>query len=576
MMLAACMLVSVPVLGSEPRYELRDLFAEYGREARSLVRDEWGFYLQNYADQAVAREVGEPGSDWLLQSRLSEAMRGQGKAFMDRRQALAEQADALIRQSSDEQLIDLLRSGDTLAVSQFLSNSMLSFGDPSEDSGTQADRQRLRGLFESSPELQQVLIDLWWDDRPYLGFLFSTDKVADYAERLQVDRAEMFGPSLGASMTGVVFSAVPREALLAVLDDAIAAWGTVSLPRHVEDLIENGVLASFLDLSPAWLAERVEGGQMIWLNSLAIRDPDGRFAVIDEHIDRLSLDQQLRIIQSRPDPDSIDILRAAWHQAMDDLGCQGCTPSDDAVDRMDLVGALVAMPGQEVAEMLVELFELQRIAGEGVGDGASGIVSSMLFSNNEAVLSAGLELALDEDASPLPMMGLKRLHAANADAFQALVARRLDRFEAMSPADREELLAGPIACQFSALSLYARLSDMPSTWPGTMERHRDLARSPDSCASLFIDVLSIESMTASGLDAVLAVYLSGDEPLASVSNFIVNLRYRDTGLRDDLAERLIASPIWDRLDPDHRDWLLGVQSSGLSELSCEGDLPSKA
>ncbi len=568
MILVVGVLLSTSVLGSESRPELRALFAEYGREARSLHRDEFAVYVQNDVDHAAAMEAGESGSAWLLQSRMSETMMGQNKAFMDRRLELMEQAKQLIRQSSDDDLIDLLLSAEALPAALFLSNTMMP--GIAESQQRHPEFQRLRDLFHASRPLQQRVIDLWWNERPYVSFLFSVQELNEHTERLQSSRDEFLSPPLGAIMVGVAFNAVPKSSLLTALDEAVAARTIRPLPEHIEELIENGVLAMFLELPAEALAERVERGELIWLKSLVERDPEGHFAIANEHVDRLSLEQQLHIVQSRPNAESIEILRAAWYQAMDDLSCQGCMPPAEAVDQMELVNALVAMPGQEVADMLVELVELQKAIGE--DRERAGVIFTMFFSSNEAVVSSGLELARHDELVSLPLFGLKRLHAANPDAFQALVVRKLERFQAMAEVDRDELLAGPMACQFSALSLYAKLAGMASPWPSWFEQHRASMPDPRGCASAFTEVLSIETMTAAGLDLVLDAYLGSDSPVDPTAMLVANFRNRRMDDHGLLAERLSDTPVWDALDQDDRDWLLGVQTSEKSGLSCEGEV----
>ncbi|OAB58817.1 hypothetical protein AY599_20120 [Leptolyngbya valderiana BDU 20041] len=559
------------MLGSESRTGPEALFAEYGREARDLVRGEWAFYLQSYAEQKDAMSAGEPGASWLMQARWSEAMLQDEQAFMNRRLELVDKARQLIRQASDEELIDLLTSAEPLPTALFLSNTLMS------SSAGFLERHpefaRLRDLFHDRPALQQRAIDLWWDDRSYASLLFSADELAESAKLLDMHREEFLAPALGSMMFGVVFNAVPDASLLAALDRAIDRSAASPLPEHIEQSIENGVAAAFLGLTPESLAERVERGQLIWLPSLVERDPEGRFAIVEQHMDRLTLAQQLQVIAARPDEGSMEILRAAWYEAMDELACVDCSTPADPIDPMHLVNVLIAMPGQEPADMLVELVELQKTLGE--NQDHAGILSAMFFSGNEAVLSAALELALDEAVSPLPLMGLERLHSANPEAFQALVEQRLASFHAMSLADRDELLAGPMACHFSSLALYASLSGMDSPWPGWFEKHRATAPKPDDCASEYANVLAIDSLTLPGLDAVLDLYQAGDAAVDSVNSLVSGVRYRRVDDQGRLAERLVVSPIWNELTQENQDWLLGVDAPKASNLSCEGEVPAE-
>ncbi|MEN1728430.1 MAG: hypothetical protein AAGJ52_08305 [Pseudomonadota bacterium] len=320
------------------------------------------------------------------------------------------------------------------------------------------------------------------------------------------------------------------------------------------------MIASFLNLTPEWLAERIERGQLVWLPSLIERDPEGSFAVVDQHMDTLTLAQQLRVIAARPDSASMETLRTAWYQVVDGLTCDNCTTSVEPTTPEDLVNVLVLVPGQEVADMLTELVELQKTFGDDHEHAVT--IGAMFFSGNEAILSAALELALDEAVPPLPwVVGLSRLHSANSDAFQALVERRLMGLQSMNAADRDELMAGSTACHFSAMALYASLAEMDSPWPALFEEHRAKARQPGDCAYRFADILSIQSLMIPGLDAVLDLYLASDTPADSVNRLVSNFRSRRIDPQGRLAERLIDSSVWDELDQEGRDYLLGIQSS---------------
>ncbi|MEN1728431.1 MAG: hypothetical protein AAGJ52_08310 [Pseudomonadota bacterium] len=199
---------SMSAFGSESRTESADLFADYGHEAQSLVRDEWTFYLQSYARKMDARSAGDGPSSWLVQARWSEALLQDGQAFTDRHLELVDKAKALIRQASDAELVDLLTAAEALPAVHLLSRTLM--GSSADFQARHPEFSRLVDLFQASPLLQQLAIDLWWDERSYASLLFSADELVESAEMLGAQGGSILCTYAGVDDVGCGLQCCPR------------------------------------------------------------------------------------------------------------------------------------------------------------------------------------------------------------------------------------------------------------------------------------------------------------------------------------------------------------------------------
>ena len=569
----ACAVFSTAVFASNSRSDSEALFEQYASEVVNTMQEGFRQQIQLYQQYSNAKADSDGQLSWLSQTQFSADIVEDAEGYESESDDFHQLALDFIRQSSDQDLVRVLRRADALPVALFLSRFTVEMSfDPTGELTDENELSRLKSLISSDRSLQDLILNLWLDDRSTVKLIFEQPGHDDLVA--QID--ELWGLAeslaLGSILSYSAVTLLPEDRLLAFLDRATSNDNIDQLPDHIRDLIEDGVFFAFVDVPSDWLAEQVEQGRMIWLNTLIQKDPDNAFALQNDYIEQLTISQQLSFIQNQPKAEHLVQLRRIWHQAINELNCFDCDSDEPAVDLWDLAFALIAMPGQEPVDMLLELLDLQHIMGE--KQDVETIVNMMLHSSHPAMMRAGLQLAEDTERFPLlhlPMYKLSELHTADAETLLAIVTTRVDQFKAASEAQREALSISFLACDLSAQMLYAQVHGVPTEWSTWLKSHGSLAQTQNWCAESFAAVIA-SSKGAAALDLVVDAYLRDNAPVSAWSRLVSALHWMLNAEPDHLTERLVDTAIWDELPQSDRDWLLGIQTPMDAAMSCEGEV----
>lgn len=562
---------STTVFASNARLDSEALFEQYASEVVRTMQEGFRQQIQLYQQYSNAKADSDGQLSWLSQTQFSADIVEDAEVYESQSDNFHELALDFIRQSSDQDLVRVLRRADALPAALFLSRFTVEMTfDPTDEFTDKNELSRLKLLISSDRSLQDLILNLWLDDRSIVKLIFEQPGHDDLVT--QIDKLWGLAESLalGSILSYSAVTLLPEDRLLAFLDRVTSNDNIHQLPDHIRDLIEDGVFFAFVDVPSDWLAEQVEQGRMIWLNTLIQKNPDNAFALQDDYIEQLTVSQQLSFIQNQPKAEHLVQLRRIWQQATNELNCFDCDSDEPAVDHWDLAFALIAMPGQEPVDMLLELLDLQHIMGE--KQDIETIVNMMLHSSHPAMMRAGLQLAEDIERFPLlhlPMYKLSELHTADAETLLAIVTTRVDQFKAASEAQREALSTSFLACDLSAQMLYAQVHGVPTEWSTWLESHGSLAQTQDWCAQSFAAVIA-SSKDAAALDLVMDTYLRDNAPVSAWSRLVSALRWMLDAEPDHLTERLVDTAIWDELSQSDRDWLLGIQTPADAAISCEG------
>lgn len=567
----ACGVFSTTVFASNSQLDSEALFEQYANEVVSTTREEFRRQIQLYQQYSDTQADPDGQSSWLSQMQFYTYRAEDSEGYESKLDDFHQLALDFIRQTSDQELVQILRHADPLPAALFLSNATAEIAlNPSDELMDEHELSRLKSLISSNRSLQDLILNLWLSDHSMVELIFEESEYDDVVAQIDEIWGESDAFVLGNMLSYSVITLLPEDRLLAFLDRATSNDTIHQLPDHIRTSIEDGMFSMFVDISSDWLAERVKQGQMIWFNMLVQEDPKNAFALQDDYIEQLTISQQLSFIQNKPKAEHLAQLRTIWHRAINEMTCFDCDLDDSAIDLEDLVSALIAMPGQEPVDMLLELLDLQQMMG--IKQDLETIVRMMLHSSDQAMMRAGLQLARDAEGFSLlylPMYKLSELHTADAETLLAIVTTRVDQLKAASEAQREALSTSFLACDLSAQMLYAQVHGVPTEWSTWLESHGSLAQTQDWCAQSFAAVIA-SSKDAAALDLVVDTYLRDNAPVSAWSRLVSALRWMLDAEPDHLTERLVDTAIWDELLQSDRDWLLGIQNPVDAAMSCEG------
>lgn len=525
-------------------------------------------------EQLEATEAGDMASETPLGlPAMAIDMEADSERLWSLGERLVAEASLLLGQWSDAELVDYLLQAEPLPLMSLVGQSLSVMAVEGELEQIASARDRFRQLVLEHPALEDRLLDLWWDERTFSDLLLGPE-AAEARARLNASPDWLRFGTVGGQFGYTAVQLISPTRLQQRLSEATAPERLESLPQHVREMIELGHLAQFAELPAEWLAEQVDAGHLIWLNSLSIVAPEQAESALAEHATAIDRTQRLRLILHRPQPDDLIVAQDAWQSLMDAAWCDGCGEPVDPDMAEALVMALLSMEGEAPARMLRELLAEEALPNADMQ--RMNIGSMALWSEQPALQRLGLELAEESSSILLMAANFPGLHALAPERLHALAAQRLEDWDSLNRDEQAWFARSGLGCEPVAWAFYVQGSASDMDWKS---RYRALMGQDEvnafpGCAMALASIIRTEKDGLHRLSEVMAFYQSievgGDAWSALTSSL---RRQGNDDHRLVLAGALLDSSHWDALSDADRRWLLGEEDRSSRPSSCRAEEP---